>query len=125
VEELVMKLRSIAAGFLFVAACGAPGTPAAHSGPATVRTTTTKPAVVLPYEPLAIAAACPADALTIKIAEQAYSLLNTSFATMPELVTAGFLPKASTYYPTVKLGSPPGGYTLIGGPKCNNIPVAG
>jgi hypothetical protein len=119
-----MRSTWLLAGLLLVAACGG-SSPHAARTQKPEGTTTTKPAVQLPYTPLAFATACPTDAETIKLAEQAYSLLNNSFATMPQLVAAKLLREPSTYYPVVKIGSPPGGYTLIGGPKCNNIPVAG
>jgi hypothetical protein len=114
-----MRATWIAVFGLVLGACGGSSTHALGA------TTTSKPAVELPYTPLAIAAACPADVETIKLAEQAYSLLNGSFATMPQLVAAKLLPTPSNYYVSVKLGTPHGGYTLIGGPKCNNIPVVG
>jgi hypothetical protein len=88
-------------------------------------TTTTRRVVTLPYVPVANDAACPADAATIKLAEQSYALLNGSFATMAQLVTAKFLRTASKYFVTVEVGKPAGGYTLIGGPVCGNLPVTG
>jgi hypothetical protein len=81
--------------------------------------------VKLPYVDVANEAACPADADTIRLAEQTYSLLNGTFATIPKLVAAGLLRDPSKYYVSVEIGKPQGGYTLIGGPVCGNVPVVG
>jgi hypothetical protein len=71
--------------------------------------------------------ACLQDQATIKQAEDLYSTLNGSFATLPELVSAQFLRQVSSYYADVRIDDPPGGYTLVAvanGP-CANVPVAG
>jgi hypothetical protein len=111
-------LLLVALGLL--ASCGGTTRPRVAHEPSTP---TTQRVVTLPYEPVAIDTACPTDAETIKLAEETYSLLNGSFATMAQLVSAKLLRTPSTYYVAVVVGVPAGGYTLIGGPQCGNIPV--
>ena len=70
-------------------------------------------------------AACLADLGTIQLAETEYSTLNGGFGTMAQLVAAGFLQRASVLHPEVTVGSPPGGYTVVGNQSCNDVPTAG
>ncbi len=75
----------------------------------------------------ASSAACTSDAGAIRMAEELYSGVNGSFASMSELVDAGFLRSVSRYYSEVSLGSPPSGYTIVAAPDapCGDVPVAG
>jgi hypothetical protein len=116
-----LRFAVLVAAVGLLASCG--GSTNARVAHDPITTTTTGRVVTLPYVPVANDAACPADAATIKLAEQSYSLLNGSFATMQQLVTAKFLSTPSKYFVTVELGKPAGGYTLIGGPVCGNLPV--
>jgi hypothetical protein len=70
-------------------------------------------------------AACLADARTLQIAETEYSALNGGYATMDQLVSAGIVRSRSVMHPEITVGTPPGGYTLVGNQVCNNLPVAG
>jgi len=70
-------------------------------------------------------AACLADAQALQIAETEYSTLNGGFGTMDQLLGAGLLSARSTMHPAITIGTPPGGYTLVGNQVCNNLPVAG
>jgi hypothetical protein len=70
-------------------------------------------------------AACLADLDVIKLAETTYSTLNGGYGTMDQLVAAGFLRSPSAYHPAVDVGTPPGGYTVVGNQTCNDTPVAG
>jgi hypothetical protein len=44
---------------------------------------------------------------------------------MSQLVGAGLLKAPSVYHPDITVGTPPGGYTIIGNQGCNDVPVAG
>jgi hypothetical protein len=70
-------------------------------------------------------AACLSDFQTIQIAENNYSTLNGSFATIGQLVAAQMLRTPSTLHPSILIGTPPGGYTVVGNQVCNDVPVAG
>jgi hypothetical protein len=69
--------------------------------------------------------ACLTDMRTLQIAETSYSTLNGEFGTMSQLVGAGLLKAPSVYHPDITVGTPPGGYTIIGNQGCNDVPVAG
>jgi hypothetical protein len=70
-------------------------------------------------------AACTADSRVLQIAETEYSTLNGGFGTMSQLVGAGLLKTPSVYHPEITVGSPPGGYTIVGNQGCQNVAVAG
>ena len=127
------NIRSVGAALAVaaLAACSHAGadpsaapTRPARSSTSTASTSSTNPGVKLPYVEVAEDAACPADAQTIRIAEDSYSMLNGSFATMAELVAQKYLLRPSVYFTGVKVGAPPGSYTLIGErSECGNVPV--
>jgi hypothetical protein len=81
----------------------------------------------LPNVDTAKLTACLQDQDTIKQAEDVYSTLNGTYASMTELVSAQFLRQVSSYYSDVRVDDPPGGYTLVAVPSgpCANVPVAG
>jgi hypothetical protein len=70
-------------------------------------------------------AACLADARALQIAETEYSALNGEFGTMSQLVGAGLVRVPSRFHPEITVGTPPGGYTVVGNQGCNDLPVAG
>ena len=74
---------------------------------------------------LANQAACDADVTVLKLAETTYSILNGGYGTMEQLVNAGMIRSASQLHPAISVGSPAGGYTIIGNSGCNDIPVPG
>jgi hypothetical protein len=129
----VSAAATVAAGLFVCTACGGSSSgnaAASTTTPVTAATTssTAGTPTQLPYVEAASVAACAADALTIKQAEDYYSTLNGSFATMAQLVQQKFLRTASVYYPEVIVGQPAGGYTLVATTqKCDNLrlPVAG
>jgi hypothetical protein len=109
---------------LAVGGCGGSSTTANTAPPLT--TSTTSQSLRLPVVDIAGTAACQADMKVIELAEEAYVTLNGEYAPLDELVEGQLLRAASVYYREVKLGTPAGGYTLIGVPgKCGNVPVAG
>ncbi len=71
--------------------------------------------------------ACVSDSERIKLAENLYETVNGTFATIPDLVTAQYLRQASSYFSDVRIGYPPGGYTLVAVPSgpCADLPVGG
>ena len=79
----------------------------------------------LPVVKAANQAACLADPQAIQLAETEYSALNGGFGTEGQLVGAGLLRTPSVMHPAITVGSPPGGYTLVGNQVCNDLPVAG
>jgi hypothetical protein len=63
---------------------------------------------------------------TIKLAEEAYMTLHGRYATLGQLLAEQYLRTPSRYFAGLRLGAPPGGYTLVGAPgECGNLPVAG
>jgi hypothetical protein len=70
-------------------------------------------------------AACQADAQVLQLAETEYSTLNGVFGTMSQLVGARLVRTPSVYHPEITVGSPPGGYTIVGNQGCDNLPVVG
>jgi len=108
---------------LCLAGCGS-GSAAAPAKVGGSTTTTSAAGVELPYQEAAELAACPADAETLKLAEQSYAMLNGAYATIQQLVAGQFIAAPSKYFVAVRMGTPRGGYTLVGGPKCGNVPVA-
>jgi hypothetical protein len=80
-----------------------------------------------PFGPVSKAnqAACIADVGVLETAETEYSTLNSSFATVTQLVASGLLKTPSVYHPEITVGTPPGGYTIVGNQGCANAAVAG
>ena len=79
----------------------------------------------LPVVSQANQAACDADIATLKIAETEYSTLNGSYGTMDDLVAQQLIRASSRLHPVITVGSPNGGYTIVGGSTCNDVPVIG
>jgi hypothetical protein len=121
-----LRLLALPALVLF-AACGSSAN-ARRPGPTTTApaaVTTTSHTVKLPIVGTAETSACQAEAATITIAEDAYSTLNGEFATLDTLTGSGFLRARPSYWASIQMGTPPGGYTLIGVEgKCGLWPVA-
>ena len=106
---------------VLLASCASP---AGSTADGTPRSTTSASAEV-PYAPAATVAACEAEAQVLQLAEQAFSTLNGAYATLDQLLHEQLLRRPPGYYTAVRVGVPSGGYTLVGGPKCGNLPVAG
>ncbi len=72
-------------------------------------------------------AACESDFRTIAAAEESWALVNGSFATLDQLVAGQYLRDPSRFYTSIRIGTPPGGYTLVAAPDgpCATLPVAG
>ena len=107
-----------------LAACG--GAAARETAPSAPSSTTTDVTMKLPVVGVAETAACLAEARVIETAEDTFATLNGRVATLDELVAAGSFREPPTRYASVRIGVPPGGYTLIGVPgTCGNFPVIG
>jgi hypothetical protein len=80
-----------------------------------------------PFGPVTKAnqAACVADVGVLETAETEFSTLNGGFAAMSQLVGAGLIKTPSVFHPEITVGSPPGGYTIVGNQGCANVAVAG
>ena len=114
----------IALAALALGSCGGSSTTPNTAPPLSTTTTASEPR--LPVVDIAGTAACQADMRVIQVAEEAYITLHGEYAPLHELVEGQLLRAASVYYREVTLGTPAGGYTLIGVPgKCGNVPVAG
>jgi hypothetical protein len=111
---------------VLLAACASSAN-AGRPGPtATTRAAvaTTSHTVKLPIVGTAETAACQAEAATIKIAEDAYSTLNGEFANLETLRSDGFLRDRPAYWASIRMGTPTGGYTLVGVEgKCGLWPI--
>lgn len=89
--------------------------------------TETTQALNLPAVGAAANAACDSDFKSLRAAEGTYQLVNGSFVSIRELVAQQYLRTPSAYYVDVKIGTPPGGYTLVAAPDgpCASLPVSG
>jgi hypothetical protein len=108
---LAIGLAGCGAGSGVPAAEGAPSTTAKPS-PLRVPTVTSQPLNLAPIR-LAEETACLTDAQVIRGAEYSYWLLNGHFATITDLVTGQLLRTASSYFSSIRIGAPVGGYTLV------------
>jgi hypothetical protein len=111
------------AALLAIAGCGSTGatsTTAATGNASTASATASS--LFAPVRDIA----CATDARVIQTAQDAHALLHGRFATLPELVEAGLLRRPSGSFREVQVGTPPGGYTLVGAAgHCGDLPVAG
>jgi hypothetical protein len=115
------RFVTLVVGALALVSCGGSSSSPAAGGPST-----TPQSLKLPVVDIAGTAACQADMQLLEAAENVYVTLHGELASLDELVQQQILRAAPVYYREVRIGTPAGGYTLIGVPgKCGNVPVAG